>query len=176
MFEKKSLIVGMALGGALVLSGMMLGGLQQRPPRRPVNEFEAELIKAREIQLVRPDGRAMARLSARQTTGMINIYDDLGNENVRLNSVLRGGGVVATLEDGITMVTLGSTKQGGEISVSRFNEHDMSATGVRIAADRLVGGQIITQNTEGELSSTLPENLFELAEEAKARRRAEQNR
>lgn len=170
MFDKKSLLVGMALGGALVLSGMILGGLQQRPPQRGAEAMDAQLIRAREIQIVRADGRAMMRLTAQPTTGMINIYDDLGNENVRLNSILRGGGAITTMEDGITMVSIGSNKQGGELTVHRVDDDGFSANGVRIGGNRLVGGEIVVQDQNGEISATVPEDLFERAERARQNR------
>ncbi|MEC9372535.1 MAG: hypothetical protein VYC34_01775 [Planctomycetota bacterium] len=163
--DKRSLLMGMTIGGALALGGILLGGMQARQPandpgQRPnqpqprvLNQFD--LIQCREIQLVNIKGQEMMKLRAEQACGLISVYDSFGDEIVRIAGVLRGGGYVATKEQGRTMTSLSSVPTGGQFVVNQLQDgKTVPAFAVRAGK---AGGFVYTYDPELDITSRLPE-------------------
>jgi hypothetical protein len=163
--DKKSLLSGMALGGAIAFGGMILGGQgAANQPAKPVpapapgtpwvDEFKAKAIYAEDFYIVNPAGQKLVSIRQNVNLGSIQIYDDRNQELVRIAGVLRGGGNISTFEDGRPLVEIGSIGQGGKVEVTA---KDGGASTLLAAVG--AGGVVITKDGEGKLTSVTPESM-----------------
>lgn len=163
--DRKSLLSGMALGAAIALGGMILGGQgAANQPAKPMEappagvawteEIKARKVYAEELMIQNPAGQTLVVIRQNVNLGSIQIYDDRNQELVRIAGVLRGGGNISTFENGRPLVEIGSIGQGGKVEVT-----SKESKGSVLLASVNTGGVMITKGETGDLTTVLPESM-----------------
>lgn len=172
--DKKSLLCGMAIGGAIAIGGMILGGqgvaaqpLDGQPGVQQANVARYDKLVVREIEFQNTKGHTVMLLKEQDDLASMQIWNGAGQELVRIGGVLRGGGQIMTFEDNRPIVQLTSVGQGGAIKI----QAKAGETGMRLSAWD-AGPAIEGLLAPGKLSFDIPKDREAVMEQLAALREA----
>lgn len=150
---KMNFVIGMAVGGVLMGSGIMLGGMAQQSG----GDAQFGKLRAEEITLTDYLGRQeFMTLKATETGGLISVLDRHGNEVIAMGvtrliaptgntqneapeTIKFSGAIDFKSSDNTVLLRQGGNKFGGYSSVKNAQGREVVTTAAREEGDGVVG-------------------------------------